>query len=137
MAFIFPSNQALTLQSTSSFLVPILQWIFPHASQETIHIFHVAVRKFFHFFDYLLLTLLLFRAFRADTNAWNLRWVLYAGIIAVCYAGIDEFMQTLIPSREGSMYDWLIDSAGVVCAMTSIMYVRSKRTKAIHAETGV
>ena len=136
MAFIFPSNQALTVQSTSSTLVPILKWIFPYADQATIDILHVAIRKFFHFFDYALLSVLLFRAFRAGSGEWRVRWVLYAGIIATCYAGLDEFVQTLIPEREGSVYDWLLDSAGVACAV-SIMYLKSKRSGAVHAETGI
>ena len=62
MAFIFPSNQALTVQSTSSILVPILNWLFPNASHAAIDIMHVAVRKFFHFFDFAFLAFLLFRS---------------------------------------------------------------------------
>jgi VanZ family protein len=136
MAFIFPSNQALTVQSTSSFLVPILNWLFPNAGQAAIDIMHVAVRKFFHFFDFAFLAFLLFRAFQADTKEWNIRWVFYSGAIAVGYAGLDEFVQTMLPLREGSVYDWLLDSAGAGFTM-SLLYLKSKKSKVIHAETRI
>ena len=136
MIFIFPSNQALTVQSTSSILVPMLNWIFPHAAQSTIDIMHIVIRKFFHFFDFALLAFLIFRAFRGDTGEWRIPWILYAGVIASCYAGIDEFVQTMIPMREGSVYDWLLDSAGVLFAM-GFLYVKSKRTGRMYAETGI
>ena len=69
MVFINPLNNELTTESTSRFLVPLLQWLFPAADQATIHLLHIAVRKCVHFFNYAFLAFLLFRAFRAGGEA--------------------------------------------------------------------
>jgi VanZ family protein len=126
MAFINPLNRELTTESTSRFLVPLLQWLFPSADQTTIHLLHIAVRKSVHFINYAFLAFLLFRAFRAGRKGWMMGWVIAAGVSALAYAGLDEFMQTMIAGRTGSSYDWLIDSAGVVCAL-GILSVRKMK----------
>jgi hypothetical protein len=36
MAFIFPTNDALTVNSTSRIIVPIIKWFLPHASVSVI-----------------------------------------------------------------------------------------------------
>jgi len=121
MAFIFPSNSYLTAKSTSYIIVPILKWLLPHASEETIDILHIVIRKFAHFFNYAFLSLLLYRAFRAaNKNVWRLEWIAYAGMIAIIYGALDEYLQTSITSRTGSVYDWLIDSSGAVFALGTI-----------------
>ena len=123
MAFIFPSNSVLNTDSTSHLIVPILMWLFPHAAPETIHMLHIAVRKAFHFFNYAFLTFLLFRSFRGSKRSYHAAWIVYAGLVAVGYGGLDEFVQNFIPSRTGSVYDWLIDSAGVFL-MSGIIFVK-------------
>lgn len=117
MVFINPLNNELTTESTSRFLVPLLEWLFPAADQATIHLLHIAVRKCVHFFNYAFLACLLFRAFRAGGRVWRPGWVIAAGVIALAYAALDEFLQSMIAARTGSLYDWLIDSAGVLFAI--------------------
>ena len=121
MAIIFPSNDYLSSKSTSYIIVPLLQWLLPHASQSTIDILHITVRKFAHFFSYAFLSVLLYRAFRAgNRKLWRPEWIIYAGMIAVIYGSLDEYMQTFIPSRTGSVYDWIIDSSGAIFALGTI-----------------
>lgn len=123
MAFIFPMNFMLTADSTSHIIVPILKWLLPQVSQATIDILHIVIRKFTHFFNYAFLAVLLYRAFRARRKTWRLEWIVYAGLIAVCYGALDEFLQTFIPLRKGSFYDWMIDSAGAIFVL-SFIYIK-------------
>jgi VanZ family protein len=120
MGFLFPSNDTLTVSSTSCIIVPIIKWLFPHADQATIETLHILTRKFVHFFEYALLAFLLFRGFRGRNKSWQWQWILYAGIITIGYGAIDEFLQTQIPSRTGSFSDWMINSAGAVFALSGL-----------------
>lgn len=128
MLFIFPTNDALTSDSTSRIIVPLIKWLFPHADEAAIEILHILIRKLAHFFNYAFLSVLLFRAFREGNKTWKWKWIFFAGLIAVCYGLLDEGVQTIIPSRTGSIYDWLIDSTGVVFSL-GIVSLKAGRGK--------
>jgi VanZ family protein len=118
MAFLFPmSNDSLTVESTSYILEPIIRWFFPDAGDATVWMIHIVIRKTGHFMEYYLLAFLLFRAFRGKSKTMRMRWILYAGCIAVGYGALDEFLQTMTPFRTGSVYDWMIDTSGVVAVL--------------------
>ena len=118
MAFLFPmTNDSLTVESTSHILEPIIRWFFPGASNATVEIIHIVIRKTGHFIEYSLLAFLLVRAFRRKSKTIQMRWIFDAGCIAVGYAALDEFLQTMTPLRSGSVYDWMIDTSGVVAAL--------------------
>ena len=123
MAFLFPmTNDSLTVESTSYILEPIIRWFFPDASNATVEMIHIMIRKTCHFIEYSLLAFLLFRAFRGKSRTMQMRWILYAGCIAVGYGALDEFLQTMTPSRSGSVYDWMIDTSGAVVSLGMISY---------------
>jgi len=126
MAFLFPTNDTLTTSSTSHIIVPVLNWLLPTASEATIEILHFLTRKSIHFFEYAFLTLLLFRAFRGKNKDWQLKWIIYAGLVTIGYGSLDEFLQIFIASRTGSIYDWIIDSSGSVF-MLGIIYIKMNR----------
>ena len=75
-------------------------------------------KKLAHFLIYAVLYILLFRAFA------TLRWAgqsarrphLLPMLIAILYAISDEIHQTFVPSRDGTIRDVCIDSAGVLMA---------------------
>jgi VanZ family protein len=129
MILINPFNEGLAAEHTSRFIVPVLMWLFPSASAETIDWMHIIIRKITHFFDYAILAFLLFRAFRAGRKVWRPGWVIAAGVIALAYAGLDEFMQTMVAGRTGAVFDWFIDSAGVACALGMISIRKSKKVR--------
>jgi len=129
IGFLFPTNDTLTVSSTSHIFVPIIKWLLPNADKATINLFHIIFRKFVHFFEYALLAFLLFRAFRKGNKMWRWEWVTYAGSIAIGYGFLDEFLQTFISTRTGSFYDWLINSAGVVFALGIISAFSFKRNR--------
>jgi VanZ family protein len=72
-----------------------------------------SLRKLAHLMVFAVLTVLLYRAFRLHmarpTHAW-----LLAMFVAVLYACSDEWHQTFVPGREGTVRDLVIDSVGVV-----------------------
>ena len=130
MIFIFPTNNALTIDSTSRIIVPIIKWLFPDADEVTIEILHIGIRKCIHFFEYGFLAFLLFRGVRMRNKGWRLKWILFAGLITIGYGALDEFLQTLIPSRKGSFFDWMIDSAGAVVTLliiTKIFFIKMRK----------
>lgn len=131
MVFINPLNEGLTAENTSRFIVPFLMWLMPHAGSETIDLYHIAIRKTAHFLEYAFLVFLLFRAFRAEQRGWKSGWALGAGVVALGYAALDEFLQSMIASRTGSPYDWLIDSFGVLCAL-GILSIRKGKQRIAH-----
>ncbi|MBE0426131.1 MAG: VanZ family protein [Nitrospirae bacterium] len=125
MLFIFPTNDSLTADSTFSIIVPVLKWFLPDASQPALETIHGLIRKFSHFLGYGFLAYLLFRAFRGKSRIFRHKWILYAGLISVGYGLLDEFFQTLITSRTGSFYDWMIDVAGAISVLV-IIYHKNK-----------
>ena len=81
------------------------------------------LRKLAHMTEYALLTMLW---------AWALQPVTRAGIpiaaaIAVLYAVSDEYHQTFVAGRAGTVTDVLIDSAGVAVAIVLLRYHRPLR----------
>jgi VanZ family protein len=117
MIFISPVNDLLTSHSTSSLIMPLITWLLPRASQHTSETLHILLRKTGHFLEYAFLAFLLFRGFRGSKKTLQFTWILYAGLISLGYSAMDEYMQTFIPTRTGSFYDWLIDSLGILFAL--------------------
>jgi VanZ family protein len=117
MGFLFPTNEALTHESTSRFILPFLTWLLPFADQTTIKLVNVGIRKSVHFFEYGLMAFLLFRAIRSGRKRWRPEWMLYAGTISLVYAALDELLQVYFPFRTGQFSDWLINAVGVVSTL--------------------
>lgn len=120
MIIISPLNGLFTAENTSSFIEPILRWLLPQATSETVHSLHILIRKISHFLEYALLTFLWFRAFRRGSQGIHWKWIAYAGCISIVYAALDELLQAQIPSRTGAVLDWMIDSAGILCMLGGI-----------------
>ncbi len=80
-------------------------------------IWDTILRKGAHILEYVILTLLLIRAFHKTTNlslrnifAWSLR-------LSIFYALTDEIHQGFVPGRNTSVYDLFVDSLGVIFAI--------------------
>jgi VanZ family protein len=73
------------------------------------------LRKLAHLTIYAVLTVLLFRAFRLHLANRAYAWLL-AGLVAAVYACSDEWHQTFVPGREGSLRDVGIDTLGIASA---------------------
>ncbi len=66
---------------------------------------------------YGILTLLLILALRPNSGRIETRRLIGAGLIALVVAVLDEYYQTFIPTREGSMTDVVLDGIGIGLAM--------------------
>lgn len=71
-----------------------------------------SLKKVAHVAEYAILTALLFWALRSHI-ALESQAVLIAALIAILYASSDEWHQTFVPGREGSLRDVGIDAAGI------------------------
>src|SRR5882762_9036144 len=99
--------------NTSGFIGPILLWLFPDLSESRLAAIHFLIRKAGHFTEYAILALLARRAFVTSSKAFiKRRWFELGLLLVTCYALLDEFHQSFVPSRNASIYDSAIDVAG-------------------------
>ena len=111
------SGDDFSAGTTSRFLGPFLQWLFPDLSPERFEAIHFAVRKGAHAFEYGVLALLAQRAFRLDGVGEG--WYGVAGAMALvsAIAGADELRQSLSMARTGARSDIALDVAGGAAAL--------------------
>src|SRR3979411_738283 len=62
------STEVFSGYQTSRFITPFLLWLDPHMSYRTIEMLHILIRKLGHVFEYAVLAILLWRAFRRGTR---------------------------------------------------------------------
>jgi VanZ family protein len=119
MGFIsFASTDEFSAVNTSRIIGPILYWLFPNTTPETLAVVHYAVRKAAHFCEYAVLGLLSARAFRTSSQPILRRhWFLSALLLIAIFALVDEYHQSFVPSRTASVYDSLIDTSGGLVAL--------------------
>ncbi len=96
---------------TGQLLIPILAVLFPGATPAELHALHAMIRKFSHFLEYLVLSVLLYRALRSPMRS-RLETAGAAVVIAGLYAIADEFHQYFVPGRTAAVTDCLIDVSG-------------------------
>ena len=125
LAFIsFASSDNFSAGNTSRIIGPLVLWLFPNTSAETLATIHFITRKIAHFTEYAILGSLAARAFRSSQRpAVSRRWFLICATLVVVYALLDEYHQSFVPSRTASIYDSLIDMAG---GLTALVIVRKK-----------
>lgn len=133
LAFIFfASTGALSAPNTSRIIGPLLRWLFPNITEAQLLRAHFLTRKLAHFSEYAVLALLAARAFIPSTHRWlRRRWLTSALVLVAVYALLDEYHQTFVPSRTGSIWDSMIDIAGGVTALVvlALWRVRSLMLK--------
>jgi VanZ family protein len=116
----YASSDSFNASNTSRIIGPLVLWLFPNTSPETMATIHFITRKIAHFTEYAILGFLAARAFRPYP-----RWFLISAVLVVVYALIDEYHQSFVPSRTASVLDSLIDMAG---GITALILVRRKRS---------
>jgi VanZ family protein len=88
-------------------------------------LWHFYIRKGGHFAGYFGLSFFLFRAWRAtfplaSASRWSIQWARISFFMTVLVACLDEWHQTYLPSRTGSLRDVLLDSLGALAAQIVI-----------------
>lgn len=134
---IVESTSALSAEKTSRILYPLLHFLF---GVDLAHFapWHLVLRKAGHVLGYGILSFLLFRAWRATIAVtgnprFSAIWASIAISMSALVASLDEWHQTLLLSRTGSMRDALLDTAAAVAAQV-LMYLwlrRSGRTSSV------
>jgi VanZ family protein len=135
MAVIFgASSDSHSYQHSSSIVVPLLHWLFPHMPESQVNLIHHWLRKCCHLTEYAILGLLIFRALshsRTDLPRWS--WPRVGGTILIIflYASSDEFHQRYVPTRTPLFSDVLIDTAGgTLGLLLAWIYHSCRRPKA-------
>lgn len=117
-------------QHTSRILYPLLHFLFGLNHSRFEH-WHFYMRKSGHVFGYGLLSILLFRAWRETLPAlgnprWTIRWANIAVLGTALVASLDEWHQSYIPSRTGSIHDVFLDTcAGIGAQILVYLWQRS------------
>ena len=127
------STDSFSQEHTARAILPVLQWLLPHASAETLDLLHEFIRKCAHVFEYSVLSVLLFRAVRAPAQGWNVRWAATSLFLATVFATSDEFHQTFVPSRGPSVWDALLDTAAAA-AVQLILWQWLRRTSPVQSD---
>jgi VanZ family protein len=124
MAFIsFASTGNFSAGNTSRIIGPLVLWLFPATTPETMIVIHAVTRKLAHLTEYALLAILAARAFRGSSRAvLRERWFLVSLALVVVYALLDEYHQSFVPSRTATVYDSLIDSIGGLTALIVVWW---------------
>ena len=108
-------------RNTSRIIGPVLRWLNPNVTEETVGKIQFAIRKSGHVTEYGILCLLIWRALRhrrlVPSTGWNWSDARRAILISALYAASDEFHQSFVASREGSFRDVWLDTAGATAAI--------------------
>lgn len=128
------STQYLSMAYTGRILYPIFHFLFG-MDREHFLVWHHYIRKTGHFVGYFILSVLLFRAWRAtlsSSSLWAFRWAGIAFFMSAFVASMDEWHQTYIPSRTGAVSDVILDStAALVAQIVIYFFLQLRRTQLV------
>ena len=117
------STDTFSAEHTGSVLMKVLHALFGKMSAHRFQQIHFFIRKAAHFGSYGLLGALAFFSWRATWPApprWMFRWSALALLLVVTAAGLDEFHQSFVSSRTGTVRDVVLDLVGAVFFQAAI-----------------
>ncbi len=114
------STHYFSAEQTGRFILPVLRWLFPSASGHTLRVMHFGIRKMAHVTEFGVFSVAVFHGVRAERKGWRLNWAIITLLIAVSYAGLDEWHQSFVPLRDARFRDVLIDAFGAVLAQVFV-----------------
>ena len=127
------STNAGAPRNTSRIIGPVLRWLNPGITDETISQVQFVIRKCAHVTEYAVLAVLLWRARRrpvaGDARPWRCSEAGFALMMAALFAASDEWHQSFVPTREGRFQDVFIDSAGALAGLTVCWWIGRRRGK--------
>ncbi|MGA9526901.1 MAG: VanZ family protein [Terriglobales bacterium] len=122
------STDMFSSQNTGSLLYSLLTRLFGEINFAAFLVFHFYLRKTGHVIGYGILALLLLRGWRATLGSareWLFRTSLLAWIGTAFVASMDEWHQSFIPSRTGTIHDVVLDSvAGFIFLSGANLWLR-------------
>jgi VanZ family protein len=118
---------------TSGFIEPLLHWLMPGLSGESIGRIHFLIRKCAHLTEYAVLGALALRAIapRHSVSFAERRWRIAGAALgmAALYAASDEYHQSFVPSRGASVHDVFIDTCGACIGICVLLLWRKRHDK--------
>jgi VanZ family protein len=135
---LFASTTQASMSNTSRFIRPVLEFLFPNTSEETLMIYHAYIRKSAHFTEYAILAFFASRAFWGSAiELLQKYWYLLALFVVLFIASIDEINQSFNTTRTGSIYDVILDTFGgfimVLLLFCFRFYWKTKREKKVES----
>lgn len=124
------SSSSGSMTETSRFVRPLLEFLFPSATEDVLLNYHFYIRKLAHITEYAILGFLAMRAFLGTASPFAI-----ASIIVVLVAAADEFNQSFQSSRTSSAGDVLLDCIGGMLAIG--IYLTTRWYFAKPAETSL
>lgn len=116
---VIESTNIGSADNTGRILYPIFHFLFG-MGPERFAGWHIFLRKTGHFVGYFILSVLLFRSWRATfprlSTRWCLQWATVALLSTSLVAALDEWHQSFLPSRTGTIRDVLLDTAAGLTA---------------------
>ena len=108
------SSSLLAGERTAQWMPGLLAHLVPWADPDTLAAAHFAVRKLGHLLEFGILAVLWRRALAPWPQA-----VTAAFVIAVAYAGVDEWRQGLTPDRVPAVTDVMVDTLGALIGLAA------------------
>ena len=119
-----------SMKETSRIIRPLLEFLFPHASPETLTYYHGIIRKLAHLTEYAVLAFLAIRALSATTvpKFKEYRFAI-AVLIVLAVASLDEFHQSFEAARTSTPWDVTLDVIGGGIAATFLYFLDRRKTR--------
>ncbi len=120
------SSALLSSHNTSRILYPVLHFLFA-MDRLRFQYWHFYIRKGGHVVGYAILSILLFRAWRAtlpvvNDAKWTFRWANIAILGTALVASLDEWHQSFLPSRTGRVQDVILDTCAGLGAQILLFF---------------
>lgn len=129
-AVFLASSTTGSMSNTSRIIRPLLEWLFPNTPEDVLTVYHGYIRKFAHFFEYAVLAFLASRAFWGSSVTFLRKfWMIFAFLVVLIIASIDEYNQSFNTARTGSIYDILLDCTGGLTMILLISIYKNKTAK--------
>ena len=127
----FESTNALSAAKTSRILYPLLHFLLGLDPARFLT-WHFILRKTGHVIGYAVLSLLFYRAWKVTipipgNPGWSITWARIAFTMTALVASLDEWHQTFLPSRTGTIWDVVLDSCAALVAQI-LLYLWLQRT---------
>jgi len=123
----FFSSKHFSAQNTNHVLHDILNYLIPSLSAQHFYSIHGFIRKSAHVFAYAMLSFFasvaIFKTFLIYKK-WTLKFSIFVLIFTLTIAFLDEYNQSKIASRTGTIKDIFFDFSGALLVQ-AIVFIRS------------
>lgn len=128
-----------SMERTGHILYPIFYFLF-HMDPAKFGVWHALLRKTGHVVGYFTLSVLFFRSWRATfprlSTRWCFAWATVGLLSTTLVATIDEWHQSYLPSRTGTVRDVVLDtSAALLAQIILFVILRNQSSRILTAGT--